>query len=245
MTVEQLLNNTSGRFYDFQTDYVEMAAKAEDKTAFAIGLEQEHDPGTEWVYNNSAIQTLEQVFEEATGQDMADYADEKLFGAIGMDDSWLERDDSGNPLAFMGVQSTCRDMARFGIMALRNGSWDGEQVVSEEWMEASTGRSSTELNAAYGWLWWVNRPGIVKGGARAAGEGSDDATGEPDQMIEGAPEEMFFAMGLGGQMIAIDPGTDTVVVRLGPAVYDDDVEKFERKDIPRVVTEAVVGPMQG
>ncbi|MCP4434803.1 MAG: beta-lactamase family protein [Actinomycetia bacterium] len=244
ITVEQLLNNTSGRFYDFQTDYVEMAAKASDKTAFAIGLEQEHDPGTEWVYNNSAIQTLEQVFEGATGQDMADFADERLFGPLGMQDSSIDRDRAGNPLTFMGVQSTCRDMARFGIMALRDGNWDGEQVVSEEWMEASTGESSQEMNAAYGWLWWLNRPGRIMGGDNATGEDGDESAAQVKQMIEGAPEEMFFAMGLGGQMIAIDPGTETVVVRMGPATYDDDIEKFERKDIPRVVTEAVVGDMQ-
>ncbi len=238
VTVEQLLNNTSGRFQDFQTDYVEMAAQAPDKTAFSVGLYQQHEPGTEWVYNNAAIQTLEAVFEGSTGQDLSDFAAERLFEPLGMDDSSLIRDAAGNPLTFMGVQSTCRDMARFGLLALRRGNWDGQQIVSEQWMADSTGRSSQELNAAYGWLWWVNREGIVLGGDEASGEADK---GEVSQLVQGAPEDMFFALGLGGQMIAIDPGTDTVVVRLGEATYPDGTEKFERDDIVRVATEAVTG----
>ena len=237
ITIEQILSNTSGRFYDFETDYVEMAARAQDKTAFAIGLDQQHRPGTEWVYNNSAIQSLEQVFSGSTGQDMADFAAQRLFGPLGMQDSSIIRDAAGNPLAFMGVQSTCRDMARFGLLALRDGNWDGRQVVSEEWMEASTGAPSQDLNSAYGWLWWLNEEGTIIGGDQASGE-SDK--GGASQLVAGAPTEMFFALGLGGQMIAVDPATETVVVRLGESAYPDDIEKFERSDIVRVVTEAVL-----
>ncbi len=237
ITIEQLLNNTSGRFQDFETDYVEMAARAPDKTAFSIGLGQQSEPGTEWVYNNAAIQTLEAVFGESTGQDLSDFAQERLFEPLGMDDSSLIRDAAGNPLTFMGVQSTCRDMARFGLLALRQGNWDGQQIVSEDWMQSSTGRSSQELNAAYGWLWWLNREGTITGGDQATG-GSEE--GEVGRLVEGAPAEMFFALGLGGQMIAIDPGSDTVVVRLGDATYPDGTEKFERSDIVRVATEAVL-----
>ncbi len=240
ITVEQLLNNTSGRFQDFQTDYVEMAARAADKTEFSIGLDQQHDPGTVWVYNNAAIQTLEQVFSAATDQDVADFAAEQLFDPLGMQDSAINRDQAGNPLTFMGVQSTCRDMARFGLMALRQGNWDGQQIVSEDWMARSTGSSSQELNDAYGWLWWLNRPGTLVNPAAATGGG-----GTEEQLVPGAPADMFFASGLGGQVIAIDPATETVVVRLGPATYPAGTEKFERDDISRVATEAVVADMAG
>ena len=237
VTVEHLLNNTSGRYHDLATDYGQMAVQAPDKTAFAIGLDQEAEPGTTWVYNNSAIQTLEAVLSGATGEDMADFAQDRLFTPLGMDDSGWARDAAGNPMAFIGVRSTCRDMARFGLMALNHGDWDGQQVVSAEWMEQSTGESSQDLNAAYGWLWWLNRKGPVLGPETASGGA---VTPADSQLVAGAPEDMFFALGLGGQIIAIDPTTRTVVTRLGPSTYPPDTVKFTTDDAARVTTEAII-----
>jgi CubicO group peptidase (beta-lactamase class C family) len=239
VTVEELLNNTSGRYQSFESDYIRMAARAVDKTAFSIDLEQQSDPGTTWVYNNAAIQTLEAVISGATGEDLAEYAQERLFDPLGMADSGWARDRAGNPMTFMGVQSTCRDMARFGLLALNEGNWSGEQIVSEDWMEQSTGDSSQELNSAYGWLWWLNRPGTVLG-ADTAGGAPDSSDGS--QLVGGAPEDMFFALGLGGQIIAVDPGTRTVVTRLGPSTYPPGTDRFTTEDAARVATEAVTGP---
>ncbi|MCB9388007.1 MAG: serine hydrolase [Microthrixaceae bacterium] len=154
-----------------------------------------------------------------------------------MDDSGWARDAAGNPMAFIGVRSTCRDMARFGLMALNHGDWDGQQVVSAEWMEQSTGESSQDLNAAYGWLWWLNRKGPVLGPETASGGA---VTPADSQLVAGAPEDMFFALGLGGQIIAIDPTTRTVVTRLGPSTYPPDTVKFTTDDAARVTTEAII-----
>lgn len=242
VTVEQLLDNTSGRYQSFESDYIEMAARAADKTAYAIGLDQQSEPGSTWVYNNAAIQTLEEVIGKATGRDVADYAQQRLFDPLGMADSSWARDRAGNPMTFMGVRSTCRDMARFGLLALDRGSWDGEQVVSEDWMQRSTGEPSQELNSAYGWLWWLNRPGTVLGAETASG---DAGSGEGEQLVAGAPEDMFFALGLGGQVIAVDPGTRTVVTRLGPPTYPPGTARFTTADAARVATDAVTGPIPG
>lgn len=241
VTVEQLLSNTSGRYHDIATDYGRMAAQAEDKTALAVGLGQEAEPGSTWVYNNSAIQTLEEVVSGATGTDMADFGTERLLEPLGMADSSWERDRAGNPMAFMGVRSTCRDMARFGLMALNGGSWDGEQIVSAGWMEDSTS-SSQELNDAYGWLWWLNRPGTVLGPESASGGAVQPSD---SQLVPGAPEDMFFALGLGGQIVAVDPGTRTVVTRLGPSVYAPSTAKFTTDDAARVAVESAVGTPPG
>lgn len=238
VTVEHLLNNTSGRFQDFDTDYIQMAAQAPDKTAFSIGLDQQSDPGTTWVYNNAAIQTLEAVLNSATGQDVAEFAQQRLFDPLVMADSGWARDQAGNPMTFMGVQSTCRDMARFGLLALNRGNWDGDQVVSQDWMDRSTGDSSQDINSAYGWLWWLNRPGTVLGDDTASGNADSP---DESQLVGGAPEDMYFAQGLGGQVIAIDPGTRTVVVRLGPSTYPPGTDKFTSEDASRVATEAVTG----
>ena len=229
VTVEHLLSNDSGRHYDLRTDYGEMAAVAADKTAFAVGLGQDAPPGEVWVYNNSAIQTLEAVFQGATGEDMSEFAEERVFGPTRMVDTSLEKDLAGNPLAFMGIQSTCQDMARFGYLMLRDGSWDGEQIVSSEWVQRATD-SSQDLNAGYGWLWWVNDPGPQQGDEVAVGAGTARRAGDPGNLVPGAPEEMFFAQGLGGQVIAVDPGSDTVVVRLGPPTYPEGTPRFRSAD---------------
>jgi CubicO group peptidase (beta-lactamase class C family) len=231
VTVEHLLSNDSGRHYDAATDYGDMAARASDKTAFAIGLGQDAPPGEVWAYNNSAIQTLEAVFESSTGEDMAEFAQQRLFEPLGMADTSLERDQAGNPLAFMGIQSTCRDMARFGYLMLHDGEWDGESIVSKDWVRRSTD-SSQKLNAGYGWLWWVNDHGPQAGDEIAVGEGAGRATraGEPGNLVPGAPEDMFFAQGLGGQVVAVDPGTETVVVRLGPSTYPEGTQRFRSAD---------------
>ena len=156
-----------------------------------------------------------------------------------MADTSINRDASGNTLTFMGVQSTCRDLARFGTMMLRDGRWGDEQVLSEQWVEDSTGRSSQEHNAAYGWLWWLNRPGPVLGAVQASGgEGVEPR----DRLVPGAPEDMFFALGLGGQTIAVDPGSGTVVTRMAPSgdIGDSlDEPGFGAKQAALVATEAV------
>jgi CubicO group peptidase (beta-lactamase class C family) len=239
VTVEDLLSNDSGRHYDLRTDYVEMAAQAADKTAFAVGLGQDAPPGEVWVYNNSAIQTLEAVFESATGEDMSDYATQRLFGPLGMERTSLERDQAGNPLAFMGIQSTCRDMARFGYLMLRDGTWDGQQIVSADWVQRATD-SSQQLNAGYGWLWWVNDFGPQQGDEMAVGAGTARRAGMPGNLVPGAPQDMFFAQGLGGQIVAVDPGTETVVVRLGPSTYPPGTPKFLSADAA-LVAESLSG----
>jgi CubicO group peptidase (beta-lactamase class C family) len=239
VTVEDLLSNDSGRHWDLATDYRQLPA-APDMDAFAVGLAQAAPPGTVWAYNNAAIQTLDAVIREATGTDTATFAAERLFGPLGMDDSRMTTDQAGNTRVFMGLQSTCEDMARFGYLFLRGGEWDGTEVVPEEWVEAATGAPSQDLNDAYGYLWWLNRRGTVLGPVQAstARPGGD---AEDAQLVPGAPEDMYFALGLGNQIIAVDPGSETVVVRLGGAGAPPGAAPFDTAAAARVVTEAYTG----
>jgi len=204
VTIGQLLTNTSGRYWDFTTDYVEMVG-ADDRSAFSIALDQQHEPGTVWVYNNAAIQTLEEVLERATGQDVAEFAAEHLFDPIGMDVEF-GRDPAGNPATFFSLRAGCLDMARFGLLALEGGRWGTDQVVSADYMAAATS-PSTDLNAAYGYLWWLNaRDGWVHPDPRR----DTSAAFWPD-----APLDAYAALGLGNQVVAVLPSHDLVVVRLG------------------------------
>ncbi|MDZ7732757.1 MAG: serine hydrolase [Acidimicrobiia bacterium] len=214
VTIRNLLSNDSGRYYDFETDYLRMTT-SEDRSTFAIDLDQQHDPGTHWEYNNSAIQTLEEILERATGQDVGEFAQENLFDPIGMS-STISRDQAGNPATFMGTQAGCRDMARFGYLFLRDGAWDGEQIVSSDYVAEATSPSQ-DLNRAYGYLWWLNADGGWL--APAVGTEQQDGLFWPD-----APDDAFAALGLGNQIILVLPSHDMVVVRAGPWESDDRVE---------------------
>ena len=240
VTVKNLLSNDSGRHWDYQTDYLKMAAGAPDKDKFAIDLGQDNAPGEVWVYNNSAIQTLDAVLKKATGQDTTAYAKAKLLDPIGMSHSKMTKDSVGNALTFMGLQSTCRDMARFGWLALNKGMWDGKQVLPAGWIEQST-KPSQKLNAAYGFLWWLNRKGVQPGGVGPTS--AEQEAGKPEgQLVPGAAENVFWALGLGDQIIAIYPDTGVVSVRLGPTHAPTGAPKFGTPELTLGTQKALVKP---
>jgi CubicO group peptidase (beta-lactamase class C family) len=240
VTVRDLMSADSGREWSLVRDYVDLL-QARDRTAFAIGLSQAAAPGAVWAYNNSAVQTLERVLGRATGEDVAAFARARLFLPLGMADTKLTRDGAGNPQLFTGLRSTCRDLARFGLLMLNVGRWEGGQVVSAAWVKEATGRSSTRLNAAYGYLWWVNRKGVVAGALKpmTLAEATNPAT-RRTQLVPGAPASTYWAIGLGNQLIQVDPGTRTVVVRMGTAEVTTQPPTFGAAQAARVVTDAVV-----
>jgi len=231
VTVRQLLSGVSGRFWSMDSDYTDLI-QALDRTAYAVGLEQQEEPGTVWVYNNAAVQTLDAVLRGATETDPASFAEEHLFAPVGMEHTRMTGDDSGHSTnVFFGLQSTCPDLARFGTLFAQDGMWNGQQVVPRAWVREAIGEPSQQLNAAYGLLWWLNRKGSVE----------PPGGGDADQLVPRAREELFAAQGLGGQVVLVDPRSDTVVVRLGGG-EDAGAVGYQISDAARVITEAMVAP---
>jgi CubicO group peptidase (beta-lactamase class C family) len=238
VTIRDLLTNTSGRYWSAESDYQEMVGSA-DRTGYAVGLEQQYEPGTAWAYNNAAIQTLDRIISEASGRTTAEYAEERLFGPLGMADSRLTSDSSGRSTnVFFGMQTTCLDLARFGQLYLDRGRVGGEQILPRSYVEASVGRPGSELNAAYGYLWWLNRSGVLRGAGDPVDEAGQPLTTRSGQLAPGAPEDMFSAQGLFGQTVLVDPRSRTVVVRLG-LMPTDERAAYTTADAARVVTEAL------
>ena len=236
ITIRNLISNDSGRHWDFQSDYLGLTS-APDRDEYAVGLTQDAPPGTVWVYNNAAIQTLDVVLQAATGQDTASFAQERIFGPLGMDDSEMTTDQAGNASTYFGLHSTCRDMARFGYLFLRHGAWDGTQVVPDEWVDEAT-QPSQEINRAYGFLWWLNGPAKSVNAVQPVT--AEEVASLPDrQPPPGTDPDMFWAIGLGNQIIQVDPGSDTVVVRLGPG---DTTNTYGVGQLSEFVTQALVDP---
>lgn len=212
VTVRDILSNTSGRHWDQRSDYIGMALRARDKTAYAIALGQDAAPGQRWVYNNSAVQVLEAVLESATNQPVAMFAEQNLFAPAGMDDTVLGDDAAGNANLFAGMRTTCADLGRLGQLVLQRGSVDGKQVISAEYLADATGGPSTSLNAAYGLLWWLNHPGpAVMPGAATGGE----VVRADGPVVPAAPGDTTWAVGFHQQILVVIPSRNAVAVRLG------------------------------
>ena len=233
VTVRHLLSNDSGRLWSMASDYSSMV-QATNRTAYAVGLTQQHPPGTAWAYNNAAIQVLDRVISTASGQTTAEFAEERLFRPLGMTRSRLTADDSGQSTnTFFGMQTTCLDLARFARLYLAGGEAAGVRLLPRWWVRQSVATSQTEHNAAYGFLWWINHEGRLRGATDqvdAAGQPLEERTG---QLVPGAPESVYAAIGLFGQTVMVDPTSRTIVVRLGGTGGKGD---YGLGDATRVVT---------
>jgi CubicO group peptidase (beta-lactamase class C family) len=214
VTVRNLLSNDSGRFWSFRTDYSELLA-ARSRTRYAVSLPQQYAPGSAWAYNNAAIQVLEPVLEKATGMPVERFARKRLFEPLGMTRSSFITDRADDAAVFYGLRTTCLDIARLGRLYLDSGKVGGTRILDAAYVRHAVGRSSTVHNAAYGYLWWLNRPGALRGATDPV-----DAQGQPLHPVTGqldpsAPVDVFAALGFGGQVLLVDPTTRTMVVRLG------------------------------
>jgi CubicO group peptidase (beta-lactamase class C family) len=226
VTVRDLLAMVSGREWTRQLDYRDMALRAKDKTAFALDLGQDSAPGTVWVYNNSAVQTLDAVLEAATGVAVEEFAAARLFDPLGMTSSSIDTDKAGNANLFAGMLTTCTDLAVLGQAVLRGGaSADGAQVIPPGYLSLAL-EPSTDLNAAYGLLWWLNQPGKAVAADVATG-------GEPTPivgpLVPEAAANTVWAVGFQQQILAVIPSMNAVAVRLGgkpPEGSSFDVRSF-------------------
>jgi CubicO group peptidase (beta-lactamase class C family) len=213
VTVRNLLSMTSGRRWSEAIDR-QLIRASTDQTAYASGLAQDRAPGERWVYDNAAAQMLESVLDDAgETDDVVDVAEDRLLGPLGMRDTTWGRDASGNALTYSGMESTCLDLARVGHLMLNRGTWDGEQVLSPDYVGQATTPSS-DLNAAYGLMWWTNAEGRVVEVLRQAGFTTDKAPYD-GRLAPDVPDDAFWAFGYGNQYIAVVPSEGVVAVRLG------------------------------
>lgn len=153
------------------------------------------EPGTKWVYANADVNLLAGVIHEATGRQADQYAQEHLFGPLGITDwNWEYARTEGYPQMDGTLRLTARGLLAIGQMVLDGGQFGGRRVVSREWIEASTASQiETGEPEGYGYLWWrFHLPG-------------------PD----GDTVTALVANGWGSQFIAVFPELDLVVVTLG------------------------------
>ena len=161
------------------------------------------DAGTRWAYHNVYVK-LQDVVATASGQTWTNYFNSKLRDKLGMTGgAWI---NSGDGLSV--YWSTSRNMARFGLMQLNKGKWNGTTVLNENYFNAATNTSQI-INLGYGYLWWLNgKSSYHLPQTQATFQGS---------IIPTAPNDMFMALGKNDQKIYVVPSKKMVIIRMGDA----------------------------
>jgi CubicO group peptidase (beta-lactamase class C family) len=191
ITLRDLLEMRSGLRWNELADDPVFHAATDDQLAATLARSLDHPPGTRWNYSSADSMLISGIIERATGRSAGAFAQEVLFGPIGMTADWWT-DAEGHTLTYCCVDTTPRDFARFGLLFARGGEWDGRQIVSREWVdEASHPLADVPFYALH---WWTNVSGL---------------------MVNGAEVRLFTARGLHDQNVYVFPELDLVVVRNG------------------------------
>jgi len=201
ITLDQLLRMSSGLFWreDYvdsqQSDVIEMlfGEGKDDVAEFAAHYPLAHPPGSAWCYSSGTSNLVSAIAGRALGGSGAarECLRRELFARLGMASATVRSDTSGTWIGSSFVFATARDFARFGLLYLRDGVWEGERVLPEGW--ADHARRVTPGSAGeYGAHWWLPPMG----------------------------EGMLSANGYQGQYVFVAPARDVVAVRLGESTAD-------------------------
>ena len=157
-----------------------------------------HPPGTFWYYNNWDFNALATIYEKETGETIFEAVNRHLANPLQMQDfrpddgRYVTGDDSIH--AAYPMRLSTRDLARFGLLYLRNGRWKDEQIVSATWVkESTTPYSESGKNRGYGYMWWT-------------------AHGESCFPNANPTEQCFYAAGNYRQRVLVIPDRDLVIV---------------------------------
>lgn len=198
ITIANLLQMNSGleweEDYTKISDVTQMLFLSEDMTQSQINKPLVGKPNATWNYSSGTTNLLSGILRKQlkTHQEYLDFWYSALIDKIGMHSMLVETDMAGNYVGSSYSWATTRDWAKFGLLYLHKGNWNGEQLFDENWAKYV----ATPTNGSkgdYGAHFWLNAGGKF-----------------PD-----VPREMFYCSGYQGQMIAIFPTKDLVIVRMG------------------------------
>ncbi len=198
ITINDLLHMNSGlewnEDYSKISDVTQMLFQAEDMTKSQAEKPAAFKPNTHWNYSSGTTNLLSGILRKQfkTHQDYLDFWYSSLLDKIGMNSALVETDMAGNFVGSSYGWATVRDWAKFGLLYLHKGNWNGEQLFDESWAKYVSTPTNTS-NGNYGAQFWLNAGGKF-----------------PD-----APKDMYYASGYQGQMVAIFPSHDLVIVRMG------------------------------
>ena len=210
ITLDHLLHMSSGLEFDEQmttplTDVVYMLLAVPDMAAFAANKPLEVAPGTRWRYSSGTSVILAAAMRRVigSGEDYAAFPRRALFDPLGMSSAIIETDAAGTFVGSSLMWASARDWARFGMLYLQDGVWNGTRVLPDGWVEYTRTPAPADSTRRYGAHFWLDLPD----GYRAS-----DAK---------LPADAFHAAGHQGQFVTIVPSRAVVIVRLGGTRHRD------------------------
>ena len=198
ITTNDLLHMNSGleweEDYGKISDVTKMLFIEEDMAKSQINKPLIGKPNNTWNYSSGTTNLLSGILRKQfkTHQEYLDFWYTNLLDKIGMNSAIVETDMAGNFVGSSYGWATTRDWAKFGLLYLHKGNWNGEQIFDESWAKYVSTPTNTS-NGQYGAQFWLNAGG----------------------RFPNAPKDMFYASGYQGQMVAIFPSHDLVIVRMG------------------------------
>ncbi|MTH15290.1 serine hydrolase [Flavobacterium sp. LC2016-01] len=198
ITVNDLLHMNSGleweENYSTICDATQMLFQSEDMGKVQMDKPAKYKPNTHWYYSSGTTNLLSRILRSQfkTQQEYLDFWYSAVIDKIGMNSMIVEQDMSGTFVGSSYGWATPRDWSKFGLLYLHKGNWNGEQILDESWVKYTATPTNTS-QGKYGAQFWLNAGGKF-----------------PD-----VPRDMFYCSGYQGQMVAIIPSLDMVIVRMG------------------------------
>lgn len=187
--------------YGGVSDATNMLFLKPDAAAIAAAKPLKYEPGTYFYYSSGTTNIVSKILRNQLGEEKYQRLPyEDLFYKIGMHHTVMEKDASGTFVGSSFVFAPGRDFARFGLLMLNKGNWEGSQVLSQEWVKFAVTPTPAAPIGQYGAQWWLN-----------AGNKDNPA----DKLFPDLPNDAFYAGGFEGQWILVIPSEDLVIVRLG------------------------------
>lgn len=217
ITIENLLTNQSGLDCDVSNPKSEgnetTMNYSDDWIQFTLDLPMIDVPGGKGMYCSGNPITLGKVIERATKMPLPDFAKQTLFKDLGIKNfKWNFKPDASSAETFCQVYLNSRDMAKFGMLYLNKGVWNGKQVVSKNWVEESLTKHSVVQGVNYGYLWWLKY--ITVDGVRYNGKA---AQGNGGQKIYIWEEQNMITVITGGNYNAQSPSDELIQKYILPA----------------------------
>ena len=169
-------------------------------------------PGTDYEYTDGNPQLLSGSITERSGKSLEDFAKQHLFSKMGIKDFYWEQHPDGLNFGAVALYLRPRDFARFGLLCLQSGNWNGEQLVSSAWMQNATQEHTvSDSNRPYGYYWWI-RPAY----------------------------NAYTAIGHGGQYVYVIPSANVAIILTsepyaGEYESADNLEEFEELVVKKVL----------
>lgn len=166
MTVKHMLTMNTGHAEDTTP---KMRESSGSWTKTFLSLPVEHKPGTHFLYNSGATYMLGAIVKKVSGQDLEDFLTPRLFTPLDITDHDWEKSPDGLSVAGWGLRLKIEDIAKLGQLYLQKGKWNGNEILTEDWVDEASSAQTTsnpgdgDWSQGYGYQFWRCKPGFFRG----------------------------------------------------------------------------------